>query len=167
MRAIDPNVLVRLITRDDGRQAQQADNFVERGAWASVPALAEATWVLGTVYGLDAAGFATAIEMLLAHEDLTLQDPDIVEAALEFVPLASGAGFFRWPDAAPGAQGGAPAAGYVRPRTGEGRGNAETVRHFSRGRSARSPYIRTTFRRGFLDFRISLAADEDSGAREV
>jgi predicted nucleic-acid-binding protein len=43
MRAVDTNVLVRLITRDDARQAASADAFVEKGAWVSVLALAEAT----------------------------------------------------------------------------------------------------------------------------
>jgi predicted nucleic-acid-binding protein len=93
MRAIDTNVLVRLVTRDDGPQARQADRFVERGAWVSVLALAEATWVLGTVYGLDAAGLATAIEMLLHHKDLTLQDTEAVEAALELFRSRPALGF--------------------------------------------------------------------------
>jgi predicted nucleic-acid-binding protein len=46
MRAVDTNVLVRLITRDDSRQIASAENFIEKGAWVSVLALAEATWVL-------------------------------------------------------------------------------------------------------------------------
>ena len=49
MRAIDTNVLVRLITRDDARQAASADIFVKKGGWVSVLALAEATWVLAAV----------------------------------------------------------------------------------------------------------------------
>src|SRR5580700_96882 len=93
MRAIDTNVLVRLVTRDDGPQARQADRFVERGAWVSVLALAEATWVLGTVYALDAASLATAIEMLLNHKDLTVQDSDVVEAALELFRSRPALGF--------------------------------------------------------------------------
>jgi len=82
MRAVDTNVLVRLVTRDDARQAATADAFVEKGAWVSVLALAEATWVLAAVYGLNAAGLVTAVEMLLNHKDLTLQDSDVVAAAL-------------------------------------------------------------------------------------
>ena len=50
MRAVDTNVLVRLITRDDSRQAASAESFVEKGAWVSVLALTEAAWVLSTVY---------------------------------------------------------------------------------------------------------------------
>lgn len=83
MRAIDSNVLVRLITRVDTRQAASADLFVEKGAWVSVLALAETTWVLAAVHKLKAADIATAVEMLLNHKDLTLQDSDVVAAALD------------------------------------------------------------------------------------
>ena len=93
MRAIDTNVLVRLITRDDAGQARQSDNFVEKGAWVSTLALAEAVWVLGTVYGLDAAALATAVEMLLSHRNLTLQDADVVRAALDLFRSRPALGF--------------------------------------------------------------------------
>ena len=93
MRAVDTNVLVRLITRDDARQAATADAFVEKGAWVSVLALAEATWVLATVYKLNAASLATAVEMLLNHEDLTLQDADAVAAALDLFRARPSLGF--------------------------------------------------------------------------
>ncbi len=83
MRAVDTDVLVRLITRDDAAQAVSADAFVANGAWVSLLALAEATGVLSAVYELTPAKIATAIEMLLEHEDLTLQDADAVSLALE------------------------------------------------------------------------------------
>ena len=35
MRAVDANVLVRLLTRDDAKQTAAADAFVSRGAWVS------------------------------------------------------------------------------------------------------------------------------------
>jgi len=82
MRAVDTNVLVRLITRDDPRQVAAAEEFVQRGAWVSHLALAEATWVLGAVYDLKPPEIATAIAMLLNHENLTIQDPETVSAAL-------------------------------------------------------------------------------------
>ena len=82
MQAVDTNVLVRLITRDDARQVAAADRFVERGAWVSILALAEASWVLETVYDLTASDLATAVEMLLDHKNLTIQDPESVTAAL-------------------------------------------------------------------------------------
>jgi predicted nucleic-acid-binding protein len=93
MRAVDTNVLVRLIARDDARQTASADAFIERGAWVSVLALAEATWVLATVYERNAADLATAVDMLLNHRDLTLQDADAVAAALDLFRSRPALGF--------------------------------------------------------------------------
>ena len=93
MRAVDTNVLVRLITRDDARQAASADLFVENGAWVSVLALAEATWVLAAVYELRPSDVVTAVEMLLSHKDLTLQDSDVVAAALDLYRIRPALGF--------------------------------------------------------------------------
>jgi predicted nucleic-acid-binding protein len=83
MRAVDTNVLVRLITRDDAKQTARADDFVSSGAWVSHLVLAETTWVLTAVYALDAGSIARALEMLLSHDALSIQDPDVVRAALE------------------------------------------------------------------------------------
>lgn len=93
MRAVDTNVLIRLVTRDDARQAVSADTFIAKGAWVSTLALAEATWVLATVYQLNPANLATAIDMLLNHKDLTLQDSDTVAAALDLFRSRSALGF--------------------------------------------------------------------------
>lgn len=83
MRAVDTNVLVRLITRDDARQAAAAETFVAPGAWVGHLVLAETTWVLGAVYDLGPSAIATAIEMLLNHQHLTIQDAEVVAAALD------------------------------------------------------------------------------------
>jgi predicted nucleic-acid-binding protein len=82
MRAVDTNVLVRLVTRDDAKQAARADEFVHGGAWVSHLVLAETTCVLSAVYELDARAIATALEMLLSHQTLSIADPDVVRAAL-------------------------------------------------------------------------------------
>ena len=82
MRAVDTNLLVRLITRDDLKQVAAAEAFVERGAWVSHLALAETTWVLSAVYERSAADIATAVEMLLNHKTLTVQDSEVVLTAL-------------------------------------------------------------------------------------
>ena len=83
MRAVDTNVLVRLATRDDAQQTAAAEAFVTAGAWVSQLVLMEAMWVLVSVYDLGPEKIATAVEMLLSHRDLTVQDADTVEAALE------------------------------------------------------------------------------------
>ena len=93
MRAIDTNVLVRLIARDDSRQAAAAEAFVEKGAWVSVLALAEATWVLATVYELSSKDLAKMIEMLLDHRDLVLQDSEAVQDALKLFKAKPALGF--------------------------------------------------------------------------
>jgi predicted nucleic-acid-binding protein len=82
MRAVDTNVLVRLATRDDAAQAAAAEAFVAAGAWVPHLVLVEMTWVLAAVYDLAPERIATAVEMLLNHRDLTLQDAETVAAAL-------------------------------------------------------------------------------------
>ena len=81
MRALDTNVLVRLIVRDDPDQVARAEAFVETGAWVSLLVLAETVWVLQSAYGLDQRRVATVVEMLLDHDRLTLQDEDVVRRA--------------------------------------------------------------------------------------
>ena len=93
MRAVDTNVLVRLVTRDDARQVTVAETFVAKGAWVSHVVLAEATWVLSAVYDLDATEIATAVEMLLGHKDLILQEADVVAAALRHFRRRPAPGF--------------------------------------------------------------------------
>jgi predicted nucleic-acid-binding protein len=82
MRAVDTNILVRLIAQDDLRQVAAADRWVQEGVWVSTLALAEALWVLSVVYGRGPAEIASAVETFLNHKDLTLQDSDVVAAAL-------------------------------------------------------------------------------------
>jgi len=82
MRAVDTNVLVRLITRDEARQVAAAEAFVANGAWVPHLAIAQATWVLASVYDRSAHDIAVAIDMLLNHEQLTVQDSEVVAAAV-------------------------------------------------------------------------------------
>jgi predicted nucleic-acid-binding protein len=83
MRAVDTNVIVRIVVRDDPEQVRAAERFAAGGAWVSHVVLAEATWVLDVVYQRTARQIAAAIDMLLNHKDFTLQDSDVVAAALE------------------------------------------------------------------------------------
>ena len=93
MRAVDTNVLVRLITRDDPTQVKAAEAFVEKGAWVSHLVLAETTWVLSAAYSLDHREIATAIEMLLNHKTLTIQDAEVVVNALHIYQRRPTLGF--------------------------------------------------------------------------
>ncbi|HEY6138851.1 MAG TPA: type II toxin-antitoxin system VapC family toxin [Thermoanaerobaculia bacterium] len=83
MRAVDTNVLLRLVMRDGEGQFAAAAEFVARGAWASHIVLAEVMWVLRSVYGKEHGEVADAVDILLNHADVTLQEPDVVAAALD------------------------------------------------------------------------------------
>ena len=93
MRAVDTNVLVRVVTRDDAKQTAQADQFIDQGAWVSHVVLTEMTWVLDSVYAFNATRIATAVEMLLDHRDLAIQEPDVVAAAVEQLRKTPRVGF--------------------------------------------------------------------------
>jgi predicted nucleic-acid-binding protein len=83
MRAVDTNILVRLLVRDDPRQVRAAESFTAAGAWVSHLVLAEAMWVLDAVYGRNPKQVATAVDMLLNHKDVTIQDADVARNALD------------------------------------------------------------------------------------
>lgn len=93
MRAVDTNVLVRLLVRDDGKQVQAAETFIAPGAWVSHLVLAEAMWVLDAVYERTPEQIATAIDMLLNHKDLTIQDAEVVRIAVGHLRKRPALGF--------------------------------------------------------------------------
>ena len=93
MLAVDTNVLVRLLARDDPKQAKAADQFIAKGAWVSHLVLAETLWILQAVYSRTAKQLANALHLLLAHESLVLQDADTVKAALAQFQLKPARGF--------------------------------------------------------------------------
>ncbi len=83
MRAVDTNLLVRLATRDDAKQVAAAEAFVAPGAWVSHLVLVEMVWVLTSVYALKPPEVTGAVAILLAHDNLSVQDADVVVHALE------------------------------------------------------------------------------------
>ena len=72
----------RVLTRDDARQVAAAETFVAGGAWVPNLAVAEATWGLESVYARSRAAIATAVDMLLSHQHLTVQEAETVAAAV-------------------------------------------------------------------------------------
>ena len=83
MRAVDTNVLVRLVTQDDPAQVSAARQYIEGGVWVSVLVLAEAVWVLNRIYQFDASEQALAVDMLLENRQLLIQDSDTIQGALD------------------------------------------------------------------------------------
>lgn len=82
MRAVDTNLLVRLLVRDNALQVKAAESFIEQGAWISHIVMVETMWVLDAVYDRSPVQLIKAIELLLNHKHLAIQDADVVAAAL-------------------------------------------------------------------------------------
>jgi predicted nucleic-acid-binding protein len=93
MRAVDTNLLVRLLVRDDAAQVEAAESFIAPGAWVSHLVLAETLWVLDAVYDRTPGQLAAATELLLDHQSLTLQDADTVRSSLDHFRARPSLGF--------------------------------------------------------------------------
>lgn len=97
--AIDTNVLVRLLVRDDEAQYAAARRLVEQAAAADEPvlivlgALLETEWVLRGRYRLDKASIAGAFTALLECVDVEFEHPPTVEEALYVWAQHPGADF--------------------------------------------------------------------------
>ena len=85
MAAIDTNVLVRLVTRDDESQYKKAQAFVDKHQPVLVTQLSvlETVWVLMSRYNLDKERTCQVVQALLDTRELNIQTPAILEAALE------------------------------------------------------------------------------------
>jgi predicted nucleic-acid-binding protein len=59
-----------------------AESFIAPGAWVSHLVLAEVLWVLDAVYDRNAEQIASAVDRLLNHKELTIQDAEVVTDAL-------------------------------------------------------------------------------------
>ena len=81
--AVDTNVLVRAVVRDDAAQAKIAIKVLTDAGLIAValPCLCELVWVLRRVYGFQPSDAAAAIRALLAAANVKMNRP-AVEAGL-------------------------------------------------------------------------------------
>jgi predicted nucleic-acid-binding protein len=81
--AVDTNVLVRAVVRDDPVQAQSAEKILLDAEVIAValPCLCELVWVLRKVYDITAADIAAAIRALMGAKNVEMNRP-AVEAGL-------------------------------------------------------------------------------------
>lgn len=90
MIALDTNVLVRLLTNDDARQAAKAEKWLLDNATPRSPAyvdhivLCELGWVLERSYGYERDLVHAAIDALLQHSSIRVEAPDLVRQALDW-----------------------------------------------------------------------------------
>jgi predicted nucleic-acid-binding protein len=81
--AVDTNVLVRAVVRDDPAQADVAAGLLTRARViaVAVPCLCEFVWVLRRLYGFPPSDIGAAIRALLAAANVEMDRP-AVEAGL-------------------------------------------------------------------------------------
>lgn len=85
MIAVDTNVLVRFLVRDDAKQAARAASLI-RGdeIWASKTVLLETEWVLRSLYGFSPETVARALRRLAGLRTVFLEDELAVAKALDW-----------------------------------------------------------------------------------
>lgn len=88
MIALDTNVLVRLVTRDDEAQARRAKTIFDKhgeehgGLFVSDIVLAELCWTLSRSYQLERNDVARTIRALLDNSSIAFESPPVVRNAL-------------------------------------------------------------------------------------
>jgi len=84
VRAIDTNVVVRLLVADDADQAQAARQIVVGGeTFLGVSVVLETEWVLRAGYDFTAPQIVDALRALGGLPGLTMEEPEQVAMALE------------------------------------------------------------------------------------
>ena len=83
MTAVDTNVLVRLLTGDDLKQAAAARSLFAAGPiWIAKTVLLETGWVLRSLYGFEDSAVRNAFTKLLGLKNVHTEDESSVAAAL-------------------------------------------------------------------------------------
>lgn len=87
MLGVDTNVLVRLLTADDPKQAALAGSLIKKAAAdepvvVNLVVLAEMAWVLGGAYSYSQKDVRRAISALLDSSDFSVERREAVSRAL-------------------------------------------------------------------------------------
>lgn len=86
MRAIDTNVIIRLLTADDPIQAEAAKRVIQEGeVFVGVTVLLEAECVLRAGYGFGEREIASALRGLAGLAQVTIEDAEGVAMALDWM----------------------------------------------------------------------------------
>ena len=86
MRAIDTNIVVRLLTADDAEQAKTAKRIVGSGdIFVGVTVLLEAEWVLRAGYGFQPAQIVAALRGMAGLPGVTVEEPVQLSTAIDWL----------------------------------------------------------------------------------
>ena len=84
MIAVDTNVVVRLLTNDDPKQAAAAKSLFAAGPiWIAKTVLLETAWVLRSLYGFEESAIRDALYSLLGLKNVFTEDKPSMVAALD------------------------------------------------------------------------------------
>jgi predicted nucleic-acid-binding protein len=84
MIAVDTNVVVRLLTNDDHKQAAAAKSLFAAGPiWIAKTVLLETAWVLRSLYGFEESAIRDALYKLLGLKNVFTEDKPSMVAALD------------------------------------------------------------------------------------
>jgi predicted nucleic-acid-binding protein len=85
MIALDTNIIVRLLTRDDRSQAKRAAELIENNrVYVSKTVLLETEWVLRYTYHYDSPAINGALRAFAGLSEVELEEPHAVSAALDW-----------------------------------------------------------------------------------
>lgn len=86
MIAVDTNILVRFLVRDNLKQAQRAASLIRNSeVWISKTVILETEWVLRSLYGFAPEILAGAFRALAGLETVFLEDELAVAKALDWL----------------------------------------------------------------------------------
>ena len=83
MRAIDTNIVARLLLGDDPEQSAIARRVVDEGVFVSPTVLLETAWLLRSRYRLSREGVAAYLLGLIEIPSVSMATPDAVAWAIE------------------------------------------------------------------------------------
>jgi len=82
--AVDTNVVLRLLVRDDEAQYRTAEQLRKRGPlFVSTGVIMETEWALRTTFELDRSAVADSLSILIQSPDFRIEDAANVAWALE------------------------------------------------------------------------------------
>ena len=85
MRAVDTDIIVRYLTRDDPRQSPRAKVVIETGAvFVSTTVLLETEWVLRSLYDFPPARIAEVLRELAGLPTVAFEESSVAAQALEW-----------------------------------------------------------------------------------